>query len=281
MRITDVSIYSGSIETVSFSLVSSDPSARYMVRDMLGLDAEELVPRFYSFGLQSGAKFYDFVMKARTIVIRFTLNPNFSFGESYSDIRDTLYKSISSARNGLVTLNFNSSGATAAKIMGFITKFEVPYFTPLPEVQITIRCDDPIFRAINPVHYKSTDLKTTNPIQIADSISSAPHGFEFQATFKAASPALTIQDQASNPDWYFKVIPTGGFLSGDVLTMSSEYSIKKLYYVRGGVTTYLVDKLDTKSVWPIVFPGVNNLYFLEIANFNWNYLEYYPAFWGV
>lgn len=282
MRVTNVSLFAGKIEAISFSLSKSDPSAQYMVRDMIGLDTDELIPRFYGFGLQTSPKYYDFKLKPRLIVIRIVLNPRFNIDESYSDVRDTLYRAISAARTGLVTLQFNSGGTTVAQIMGFITKFEVPYFTPLPEVQITVRCDDPMFRAINPVVYKPADLKTVNPIIIADSLSTAPHGIKFQLTFKAASPALTIQDAATNPEWVFKVMPSGGFLAGDVVYFTSEYtSNKQLYMVRAGVTTYLVDKIQSNSIWPIVFPGGSTFYFLEIANFDWNTLEYHAAYWGV
>lgn len=281
MRVTDVSIYSNNIETVSFSTSKSDPDAQFMVRDMTGLDSEDLVPRFYGFGKQTKTKFYDFVMKPRNVVIRFVLNPRFNLDESYSDIRDTLYRSISSARSGLIYLHFNSGGSTVARISGFITKFEVPYFTPLPEVQLTVRCDDPVFRGINPVSYKVTELKTVNPIIVPDSISTAPHGFSFQVTFKTATPQLTIQDQATNPDWIFKVIPAGGFLVGDVLNFSSDFVNKQVYITRGTTTIYLVDKITPDSIWPTIFPGMTTLYFLEIANFTWNKLEYFPTYWGV
>lgn len=281
MRITDVSIFSNNVETVSFSLSQADPLARFMVRDMTGLDAEELIPRFYGFGSQTKTRFYDFVLKPRQVVIRFVLNPRFHLDESYADVRDTLYRSISSVRSGLVYLHFNSGGGTVARISGFITKFEVPYFTPLPEVQLTVRCDDPVFRGLTPVSYKEDDIKYTNPIMVPDSISTAPHGFSFQVTFKTACPSFTIQDQANNPDWKFTVIPAGGFLVGDILNFSSDFINKQLYITRGASTIYLVDKITPDSIWPIIFPGVTNLYFLEIANFNWNKLEYYPTYWGV
>lgn len=266
---------------VSFSLTKANLDDRFFAREMTGLDTEELIPRFYGFGLQTKAKFFDFVLKPRLIVVRFVLNPRFELDESYSDVRDLLYKLISSARTGLIYLHFNSGGTTVARISGFITKFEVPYFTPLPEVQLTIRCDDPMFRAINPVSYGPTDLKTVNPIIIPDSLSTSPHGFTMQVTFKATSPSFTIQDQASNPDWYFKIIPSGGFLANDVLYISTEFANKQAYMIRGGVTTYLVDKVTTDSIWPTLFPGATTFYFLDIANFNWNNLTYYAAYWGV
>ena len=282
MRITAVEMYSARFEeSVNFSLRDRDSSAQYMVRTILGLDAEEITPKFYGWGSNTGLKFYDFGLKPRDIVIRVILNPNIKLDESPADIRDELYRAISSDRTGRVVLHFKSGGTVISRIFGFIVKFEVPYFVQLPEVQLTIRCDDPMFRAINPVVFTATELGTTNPIRIPDSLSTSPHGFSFQVTFKAAASSFTIQDLATNPEWKFKVTPAAPFASGDVLCFSSDYSNKYLYMVRGGTTTHLMDRIEPTSIWPILFPGANELHFIDIASFNWNKVEYYAAYWGV
>jgi hypothetical protein len=285
MRVTDIAVYAGkpegAEELFSFSLSKSDPTAQYMVRDMTGLDVEELIPKFYGFSLHTKTKFYDFVVNPRTIVTRIVLNPRFNIDESYSDVRDGLYRSISAVRSGVIVLHFNANGTTVARIFGFITKFEVPYFTPLPEVQLSIRCDDPIFRAINPVYYEPSELKTTNPIILADSASTAPHGFKFEVTFTQNVPSFTIQDAPEDPEWMFKVMPNGGFLTGDVLCFSSDHANKYLYIMRGANQIFLVDKVLPESIWPIMFPGGTTFYFLDILAFDWNFLEYYAAYWGV
>ena len=281
MRVTNVALYANQEEAVSFSLREFEPTAQYMIRAIVGLDAEEIIPKFYGFGLNTQPRFYDMGMKAREIVIRIVLNPRFNLDESYSDVRDDLYRIISATRSGQVVLHFNSGGTTVAQIAGFITKFEVPHFTALPEVQLTISCNDPMMRAINPVIFEAADLRTTNPLIIADSLSTAPHGFDFNVTFTAVAPSFTVQDDPTNPEWIFKVIPNGGFAVGDVLYFSSEYSDKSLYMVRAGATTHLVDKIQPGSIWPIIFPGANEFHFLDIASFNWNELVYYAAYWGV
>jgi hypothetical protein len=284
MRITDISLYSGSpqeaIEMLSFSLQPGDPGSKYIARSIVGLDAEEIVPRFYGVGLVTKPKYYDFKLKPRDIVIRVVLNPRFSIDESYSDIRDDLYRAISSSRTGQVVLHFHAEGTLVSRIFGFITKFEVSYFTQSPEVQFTVKCNDPMFRAINPVSYKPAELKTTNPVVIGDNISTAPHGFSMRLTFKATSTSFTVQD-AAVPEWTFKITPSGGFAIGDILYFSSDYVDKYLYMIRSGVTTYLIDRLELNSIWPVIFPGTNNLHFVDIAKFDWNAFEFYPAYWGV
>jgi hypothetical protein len=282
MRLTSVDLYSPNFsETVTFTLRDVDSSDKYMVRQILGLDTDEIVPKFYGFGLNGNNRFYNLGLKAREIVIRVVLNPHFHINESFTDIRDSLYKAISATRTGKIVLHFKSGATIVAKIEGFITKFEVPYFSEISEVQLTVKCDDPMFRAINPVLYTPQEMKTVNPIMVPDSLSTAPHGFFLQVTFKSACPSFTIQDDPDTPEWKFKIIPDGGFLIGDVLYFSSDFSNKYLYLMRGATNIPLIDKIEPSSIWPIIFPGANFFTFVDIAHFDWNSLEYYAAYWGV
>jgi hypothetical protein len=282
MRVTNVEMFSAALEeSIDFSLQEVDPESKYMIRAMVGLDAEEIIPKFYSFSTNTKAKYYDFSMKPRDLVIRVVLNPNFANDEDYGDLRDELYRAISATRTGQVELHFHSGGTLVSRLFGYIVKFEVPYFVKLPEVQITVRCNDPMFRAINPVILAPAVLGTTNPIKVPDSLSTAPHGFIMQVTFTATSPSFTIQDVPSSPEWKFTVTPSGGFLSGDVLYFSSEFSNKYLYLIRSGSTIQLADKVAPTSLWPVIFPGLNSFHFPDLAKISWNTLRFYAAYWGV
>ena len=282
MKVTNVGLYSPTLEeAINFSLINPFRTDQYFVKNIIGLDSDDLIPKFYGFALNSKARFYDFGMKPREIVIRLVLRPRFHLDESYSDVRDELYRAISATRTGAVVLHFNAGATTVSRIQGFITKFEVPYFNKEPEVQLTITCDDPMFRSINSIYYEPEDLKTTNPILIGDSLSTAPHGFVMEVTLKANIPSFTIQDKQTDPEWRFRIIPSGGFLIGDVLHISSEHSDKSLHIVRSGSTIPLVDKIEPGSMWPIIFPGTNDFHFVDIASFDWVSLEYYAAYWGV
>ena len=281
MRVTDIELYSSrNVNAITFSLREVKPDDRYYIKETTGLDAEDLIPKFYAAGLVNKAKYYDFGMKPRIIGMRFILNPNFKLDETVSDLRDAIYRIISASRTGKVTLNLNASGTTVAKTAGFITKFEASYFTDKPDLQLTIQCDDPLFRGIASIVYDD-ELKQTNPQVIVDSLSTAPHGFSLIATFKAASPTFTIQSSATTPEWKFTVTPDVAFASGDVLYFSSDQANKYLYVVRGAVTTYLMDKIMPTSVWPSLFPGSNTFTIPEIATLTLNKIEFYPAYWGV
>lgn len=282
MRVTAVDMYSPTLEeAISFSLLGADPRAEYEVRTILGLDAEEIIPKFYGSSINGDDKFYNFTMKPRNIIIRVVLKPRFHLEETFADVRDRLYRTISSNRTGLMTLHFKAGATTIAQIMGKVVKFEAVHFTKLPEVQITLKCDDPVFKAINPVIYEASELPATNPVNVPDSLSTAPHGIFVQVTFTASSPSFIIQDDDVDPTWMFKVTPSGGFLSGDVLYISSEYSNRMVYMVRSSTVIQLADKIDVSSVWPVVFHGSNPLYFLDIDDFDWNEISYYASYWGV
>jgi len=281
MRVTSIGLYADEVEVASFTLRHESSKSRYMVRQIIGLDADEITPKFYGFGLNSNAKFYDFGMKPREVVIRIMLNPTFILNEEYTNVRDELYKAISSTRPGRVELRFFAGGASVARLEGFIVKLEAGYFNKTPEAQLTIRCDDPMYRGDNPVRLKTAEIPVTNPLRIADSQSTAPHGFTGEVKITAAIPSFTIQDHISTPDWKFKVVPSGGFLVNDVLLFSSDYAAKTLYLTRSGVKTYLIDKIETGSMWPVLFPGYTDFHFVNAGSFTWNYIEYHTAFWGV
>ena len=102
-----------------------------------------------------------------------------------------------------------------------------------------------------------------------------------ELTFTGASAAFTVQEKATNPDWTFRITPSGGFLTGDILTFSNEDGKKSLYITRGASKIHLLDVVNVGAVWPIVFPGMNTIYIPQRSTFNWVKLEYYPVYWGV
>lgn len=281
MRVTTIKLLSNDIEAIRFDLRAVAAKSQYIIRNIVGLDADDLVPRFYGFSKDGAKRFYEFKPKPKDIVMRIVVNPRYNLDETNSDIRDNLYKLISATRTGLVDLEFLGGASTVARISGHIIKFEVPYFSNEPELQITIRCNDAMFRGINPVSFEADDISSTNPLVFGDSISTAPHGFSMQVTLTGTLSNFTIQDKATDPEWDFKVIPSSNFLSGDTIHFSSEFNNRYLYMVRSAVTTHLLDRIETTSVWPLVFPGRNELHFPDIASFDWDFISFYPAFWGV
>jgi hypothetical protein len=270
-----------------------------MIRQIVGLDAEELVPRFYGFSRRSPRRtFMDFSMKPRDVAMRVVLNPNFKNNESYSDVRDELYKMISATRTGELILYFNAGATVVAKLEGFVTKFEAGYFNALPEVQITVRCEDPIFRGVAPVIYDLDSDEYPDPVivdsylQVPDSLSTAPHGLRIEGLFTddiAGHGLFSIRNSESFSatvlEWEFRV--SYAFDTGDYLTLISDTGDKNLYVTKADSSVvYLLDEISTitgASTWPLVFPGQNSMFFSHIDEgiFTVKHVEYYPTYWGV
>lgn len=281
MRVTSVKLHVDGSEALSFSLRNLDPSSRYQVKTIFGMDADEIMSKFYGFGATSNAKHYELFLPPRDIVMRVALNPFVTLGETASDIRDNVYRAVSSSRTGEIELRFNSGISTVATIQGFIKKIEAPYFSNIPEIQITVKCKDPMFRGPITTKYLTSDISEANPITIVDAQSTAPHGFDMQVTFNATVPSFKISDEGDT-EWSFEVIPSDdGFLLGDVLYFSSKHLMKQLYFVRGGNTFGLLDKIAPFSSWPILFPKSNQFAIQDRASLTVNEISFKAAYWGV
>lgn len=284
MRVTDITLNANNSEIAAFSFKNPLSTGQYVAKAIIGLDSDEIVSKFYTFSLASKNRYYDLSSTKRDVVIRIALNPRWIINESYSDLRDEIYKAISANRTSEVQLYFYAGATLIAYLSGMVTKIEVPHFSKVAEVQITIHCQNPLMRAINPVRLETPQISTTNPVVIADSLSTAPHGFKFNIKFTANTPSFIMQD-AQTPEWKFEVVPgliagQTGFLTNDVLYFSSDYNDKTLYIQRGSTSYPIIDKVQLGSVWPVLFPGANEFWIVSGA-FIWNQLEFYAAYWGV
>jgi hypothetical protein len=292
VKIDNISLYTNGREVANFSF--RDPSSRkpYVITNSTGLDADEIVAKFYGACGVTGKKFHNLSLKKRQIVIRISLNPDFSTGKTYSDLRDDMYKAVSASRTGLVELRFNQGLASVAVTSGFVTKFESPYFTADPEVQITI---DPIItnlQGFDMVELDPYSLEMANTI--VDPFSTAPHGLYFELTMDAIADRFIVRD-SGECSWQFTVEPgligaDEGFLVGDKLVVSSNVDDKYVYIVRDDVKLQIMSKVIPGSIWPVIFPGPTDFEFLttgattpegETEDYTWNAMSYYPSYWGV
>lgn len=285
MRITDIALSSNDSEIAVFSFRNPESTGQYIAKAIIGLDSDEIVPKFYSFGKNTNTRMYNLSITKREIVMRIGLNPRRIINETYSDLRDELYKAIASNRTGEIQLYFYAGATLIAYLSGFVTKVEVPHFSKVAEVQMTVHCTNPLMRAINPVIVEPAQISLTNPVIVADSLSTAPHGFKFNVRFTSNAPSFIIQDAPTTSEWKFEIIPgliagQTGFLVGDVLYFSSDYNDKSLYFVRNSITYSIIDKIQLGSVWPVLFPGANEFYIISNA-FVWNEISFYAAYWGV
>lgn len=252
-----------------------DPQALnpFNVKKVTGLDADSIISKYY------GSAFNALSLKDREVVITVGLNPNFSELVSYSDLRNILYRLIAATKTGMVQIYFKNGTETVAVLKGHISKLEADHFARIQEAQITINCPDPMLRAPERTEVVVDALDPASTT-INDILSTAPHGFCFHLEVTSPFADLTITNDGDD-SWEFKVIPSGGFLTGDVLYFCSEERDRQLYITRGSTTIQLLDLITASAIWPLMFPGSNVFSLTNPTNVVWNDISYYPTYWGV
>lgn len=279
MKLTSISIgpsgFSEDIPNSGIALSFRDPKTilPYNVISIDGLDAGALHPRYY--GSATGQKFYTLEQDPRELVFKIGLNPDFSNNETYSKLRDAVYKIITKSKSGRVDIHFKNETHFVAILTGFVTKISTDPSNKDQQILVTINCEDPVLRSpiSIPINY---DLFDFNDFLIHDNISTAPHGISFRLKIDDPLVDLIIGDP-TDASWNLRVIPIGGFHAGEVLYFSSEFGRKQ---IRTRARN-LMSRVTGKSIWPVVFPGENHFSFNHPASLSLQKLSHYRAYWGV
>lgn len=247
-----------------------DPASQnpYQCLEISGLDADDI-----NWG--NNGTGYEAKLRNREVGVRVKLHPEWSDDETYSSLRDQLFRIIQTSRSGELTLGFMDGETIVATISGRVVKMEAVTFTKTPEMEMTISCKDPMLRG---EEITSVDVSEFNPAltAVVDDVSTAPHGVVFALKFNAPTATFTILGDGS---WTFQTSPSGGFLTNDVVRISSVFGEKGLTILRGASVIPIADSITAGSVWPMIFPGHNG--FICSGDVDWEEIEYFTAFWGI
>lgn len=256
----------------------------YKLRAITGLDAEEISSKFYGYTYMSSRKSYTMSAGKRFVTIQVELNPNYAAGETISDLRDNLYRGISSSRTGDIVIVFKRDTERIALLRGSFKKFEYDHFSDSTVVTMTIACPDSMLKSDNEIEIDVSEFSLEN-FSILDNTSTAPHGFRFCITCTGPSNLFSITEPITL-DWKFEVVPNfitpehRGFIVGDQLIFSSIPGSRQLQVLRDGEYYHIVDKLAPGSFWPMVFPGLNE-FNVDGTNFEWSWMRHYYTYWGI
>jgi len=290
MRLTSIELHpAASTSVCEFSF--RDPGAEnpYNIKKITGLDADEIQP-IYLGQLQSaaGVKFYDMDLRKRDIVFRISLNPRVSENETYSSLRDDVYRTIASSRTGVIEVQFKNGDDVVAVTSGSVTKIETEHFDADPEVVITISCRNTTLISPTPtvVDVSSAD---SYEFTVVDDVSTAPHGFEFGIKLLTNASEMTLEESVGTEVVSYVLRPVDPFLAGDVINISSIRGNRYVYIYRGGVTIPIAESVMHGSVWPILFPGETTFALKNppvnpnspFSPFEWDSLVHYRTYWGV
>lgn len=275
MKLTGIDLYSSNTSTV-VSLDFKDPRSQnpYQIGGIAGLDADEIVPQRYK---GSESDFYTLTMKKRNLDIKIGLNPRFNQNESFSSLRDSIYRLVSASRTGMVTINFKNAGEIVATVSGLINKVTTDQFSKEQAATVSIECISPMLKSPEPVIVDVSDLDVTSTI-ITDSKSTAPHGFEFELEVLTLSNSIQMIVGPDNE--MFKIWTPYAFIEpGNLIIVSSDFNNKSVVTKIGPNYWPVMDRVTADSFWPIIFPGEN--LFSCSPNVKWKSISYYTTYWGV
>lgn len=278
MKLTSVELHpGGTTEYATFSFRDPRRLNSYNVKSIDGLDAEEIIAKYYGSSGNTTDKFYSLVIQNRDVIVRLELNPDYTDNKTYSDLRDDLYRMIASSRTGLVELWFKNGDSVTAILTGFITRLEAPKFNKIQEVTLTLRTKEPMLKAPYATVVNVDDFDPASFV-VTDTLSQAPHGFKMEVNVLADTPAMLISDPEDDR-WGFQIDYI--FEEDDVLYYSSELNDKYLYVIRDDTQIHIADKIAPGSIWPIMFPGENTFSLSNSTDLSVGSISYYATYWGV
>lgn len=218
--------------------------------------------------------------QTRDVAFRIGLNPQ--LGQSYSELRDDLYKLISRT----VFVKLMNGSKIVAQATGFIREFDSVHFSNLPEIQVIIECQDGAFSAPASIAIPIATLGTLTPV-INYEEGTAPAGMDLQFTVTTNHSGFSITEYSKfwavgGADVHNAFTITFAFLTGDVVNLSTHPKKRRLTVTRAGVTTDLAGYLNAGAIWPKLYTGVNAFTWTFASSWmTWNVASYTPRFWGV
>lgn len=280
MKIDSIEITSGSGLSIVSYLDTRARTDRYVLTGATGLSVDEIQNLGYTATIgNTYTRFQSMAPSKRVMVFKFRLNPKWELMDSYSSLRDHLYKMISGSRDGRVTVAFRLGPVVVAEALGSVAKFENDLFSNNQEVTLTIECQNAIFSSPESV-LVDTETMPSGTIQITDSLSTAPHGLYLRGVCVGEPfPYFAIVDEAYTWMFWLSLSSIGGFIAGDIITISNVGSDKHISLERDGNTYNVAQVLLPSSVWPMIFPGENS--FVHSGTVDWEEVSYKHTYWGV
>lgn len=230
-----------------------DGSTPYIVKNIDGVDPVKATISTTSYANQDGGFYQSARTEMRNIVLTIGYRNDLTSGKSIQTIRREMYGVFDPKT--LVKLRFIDSDEAPVEIDGYVESHETSMFSRDPEVQISILCPDPYFRAIRPVTLSSTN---NNPVYTSY-LGTAETGFLFEL-FVNRNVEGTLLRAYINDDNYYDIHYGGALVSGDVLSISTERGNKFVRRTRGGETISVLNGITRGQLSMVIGPRTDTIY---------------------
>lgn len=268
------------LNPIDFPLIYVLPSDPYILKAVDGLGPPE-ISVIIANTLQQGGYYQGRRPNSRQIVMRVGLNPDYSSGQTASDLRTELYGLLAPSVFESIEVQLMSNAATVDMITtGYVSKIEIVPFSKDPEIQITVDCTQPYFWApemVTVIPGTKNNFTLTNP-------GTAPTGlrFEIEHTTAKASGWTLYQSHSTAQSGAPNLTTTYHNAIGDELRFWTEPGERKTEIVRGsdGTVVNIIHTITNNSDW-LFLPGGDSIFSVSGTGFEWIGITLQPRFWGI
>lgn len=256
--LTKLEITNESILTpgVAFNPSGSAATDLIHVRSIDGLGAADATIDSTPYGTIDGVTITGSTVNFRNIVLTLGFRPDIPSGKSVSILRDEVYRYF--MPKNWVTLTFERLGQPTVQISGQVERLEPNHFSADPEVQISILCPDPNFRALTPTVVTGTGLQASDDnagnYSLIEYAGNVPTGVELVIVGHTA----TLTDS-----WHIKTsLPSAQdfYIYATALTNTADWlysSVDGTKYFKKSDDTSLLNRVADGSDWVKLYPGTN------------------------
>jgi hypothetical protein len=280
--LTEVKAYS-SLPSVPTLLLSSTGRAEtdlVQIRDIAGLDPVKASVNTSPYGSIDGAAHVGDSVLTRNIVLTIGMNPDWD-DQTYESLRKLVYLYFMPKRP--VQLVFYSDDMVPVKITGIVESAEANLFSKDPEMIVSIICPDPYFIALNPTVVTGQTIRPDGTKVDVDYDGNIEAGINLQITYVSGTAPSMIGIKIGDPTISnFNLDASVSAVKYFELSSVPGNKFVQNVFLDTGVIESLLSKLTRgKSDWPVLQPGVNELFVItDVGVQDWS-LTYFERFGGL
>ena len=293
MKLTKIEFYVAT-QTFTFPIFGSSPFDKYILKKVEGLDPPD--SNLFIQSVSGNRAIYQGRRpENRQLVVTFELNPDYSLGETVSDLRQELYKTLTMTNSDDFPLEIrffyypDDNPSNYVYTTGHAKKIVASPFSQSNEVQLTIDCLSPYLSG-HEVTLDLGTLQTTPGYLLFDKIGTAPS--EFQCVIKRINALsglrCTLNDvrgQGSNHKAKLDMqpyLPSQLILQNDLITIVSYNGQRTISLKRGtSDAVNFLYTLTSASNWFSLMSNPIELQIEPFGEYEFMSFSYWPQYWGI
>lgn len=252
----------------------ADPSDHYILKSVDGLGPPDITNAIAQ--LDSGGRYGGRQAAPKQLIFTIGLNPRWDNGQTALELREEIYKLLSTGYNPSVPIRLLNGDTPVAKTTGYVAHIDPDLFSKDPQIVLTMDTLDAYLHDVNPTHYGHNDIGGFRPVVVNPG--TAEVGFQFAVKFTAARNKWFIkvrehQNIGMEFDFDFSI--------GDVLAVSTIPGSKYVHWNKHrGKVTNKMGILTNSSEWLTLHPDVNHF---VVPKTGWVWkgpLQFTARWWG-